>query len=186
MIGEFRAKSLLILKEIEHVLREVDEIEVTQLIEMITSAKTIVTLGAGRVGMSTKSFTMRLGHMGFKAHMIGDTTVPSIGKEDLLLVASGSGETQTIFDMTLIAHLAGARIALVTGNRESRMAKLANLVVLLPAPSKNNYQTTKSVQPMTTLNEQSLLVFYDALVLLMMKSLKISEKEMKSRHSILE
>jgi 6-phospho-3-hexuloisomerase len=176
-----------ILNEIESVFTDIDETQVEGLIDEIMKAKKIVGLGAGRVGMSTKAFLMRLGHLDFQAFMIGDTTLPSIGNRDLLLVSSGSGETQTIYDLTVIAKNNGARIVAVTGNPDSRIGKLADRVVILRAPSKTKQvDGLISIQPMTTLNEQCLLLFFDAVVLDLMAVLKETHDTMWGRHSNLE
>ena len=130
---------------------------------------------------------MRLGHLGFNAFTLGDSTVPSIAESDLLIVASGSGETQTIFDLVSIAKKNNARIAAVTGNPDSRIGKLADTVVKLEAPSKTKQvDGFISIQPMTTLNEQCLGIFFDAVVLKMMDKMKETHDTMWSRHSNLE
>ena len=177
----------LILGEIGTVLQQIDETETKQFINEIRSAKKIVSTGAGRVGMAVRGFTMRLGHLGLSAHMVGDSTVSSVGAGDLLLVASGSGETQTIVDLVTIAKKNGCRIALVTGNPTSRMGQMADAIVQLSAPSK-----TKSIdgfisrQPMTTLNEQCLGLLFDSMVLLMMEQMNETHDTMWARHSNLE
>lgn len=79
---------------------------------------------------------MRLGHLGMQSWFLGDSTVPGIGKGDLLVVSSGSGETKTILDLVEIAKKNGTGILLVTGNPESSMGKLADNVITLVAPSK--------------------------------------------------
>lgn len=167
--------------------REVDQKQVDQLVKDIFRAKTIVAVGAGRVGMSTRGFVMRLGHMQFRAYMIGDSTVPSIGKNDLFIAASGSGETQTVYDLAVIAKKSGARLAVVTANPHSVLGRLADTLVQIKAPSKTKaVDGFASIQPMTTLNEQCLAIFYDAVVLEMMKKRKESHDTMWVRHSNLE
>lgn len=176
-----------ILNEIESVAASITEEQVQKMIEEILKARKIIGLGAGRMGLSTKAFIMRLGHLNFSAYMIGDTTVPSIGSRDLLLVCSGSGETQTIYDLTVTAKKNGARITAVTGNPDSRIGKLADTIVVLKAPSKTKQvEGVTSIQPMTTLNEQTLLIFFDAVVLELMKILNESHETMWNRHSDLE
>lgn len=176
-----------ILSEIDVVLSKLDEREVDSFVKKILSAKTIVTVGAGRVGMATRGFAMRLGHLGFSAYMIGDATVPAIGEEDVLLVSSGSGETQTMYDLVEIAKKNKATVALVTGNPESRMGKLADVIVKISAPSKTKaVEGVASAQPMTTLNEQCLGVFFDAVVLRLMEELHETHETMWARHSNLE
>lgn len=176
-----------IIEEIRFVLTKVDNKQVNNLVKAILKAKKIVVCGAGRTGMATKAFGMRLSHLGISAFSHGDSNLSSIGRGDLLLVSSGSGETQTILDLVKIANKNGAKIALVTGNPRSRMGELANVIVQIKAPSKTkSLRSFKSVQPMTTLNEQCLWIFYDALVLKLMKSMGENNTTMKKRHSNLE
>ncbi len=176
-----------ILSEVEQVLSLVSDEQVARLIDAILSAKKIVVCGAGRVGMATRGFGMRLGHFGLQAFTLGDSTVPSIGSGDLFLVSSGSGETQTIYDLVVIAKKNGAQVALVTGNPESRMGKLADLIVEIKAPSKTkSVDNLISIQPMTSLNEQCLGIFYDAVVLEIMDRTGENHDTMWARHSNLE
>src|SRR5690242_7825712 len=83
-----------ILAEIQAVLAPVDEAQVESLVGALLGARRIVVYGAGRVGMACRGFAMRLGHLGLAAYTLGDSTVPAIGPGDLLLLCSGSGETQ--------------------------------------------------------------------------------------------
>ena len=182
-------KTKVVLKEIDQILCRVNTKEAQALISEIIKAKNkkIVCAGAGRVGNALWAFAMRLGHLGFKAHCLGDSTTPAITKNDLLIVASGSGETETIYHLVKVASTIGAKIALVTGNKDSRMGKLANTVAVIPAPSKTRtIPGFKSIQPMTTLNEQCLNIFFDVIVLDLMAKLKQTEKHMWGRHSRLE
>ena len=177
----------LILREVDQVLSLVDQSQVETLISAILDANNIVVCGAGRVGMAIRGFGMRLGHLGFKAHTLGDSTVPGIGKGDLFLVASGSGETQTIYDLVEIGWNDVVMVGLVTGNPESRMGKLADVLVQISAPSKTKaVEGLVSIQPMTTLNEQSLGIFFDALVLDLMEKMGETHDTMWARHSNLE
>lgn len=180
-------KIKLVLNEINSVLDKVEEFQVEQMISEILSSNKIVVCGAGRVGMAIRGFGMRLGHLGFTAFTLGDSTVPSIAESDLLIVASGSGETQTIFDLVSIAKKNNARIVAITGNTESRIGKLANVIVKLEAPSKTKQvDGFVSIQPMTTLNEQCLGVFFDLVVLKIMDKMGENHDSMWNRHSNLE
>jgi len=176
-----------IIEEISLVLKSVDENQIDELIPEILNANTIVVCGAGRVGMAIRGFGMRLGHLGLKAFTLGDSTVPSISEGDLFLVSSGSGETQTIYDLVVIAKNNKAKVALITGNPESRMGRLADKIIQIKAPSKTKpVEGFTSVQPMTTLNEQSLGIFFDALVLKLMDRMGETHDTMWARHSNLE
>jgi len=177
----------LILREIQSVLSKVDEKQVAELATTLARARKIVTIGAGRVGLTTKGFAMRLGHFGFNAHALGDMTVSSLkGPQDVALVASGSGETPSIAMLAEIAKKSGATVALLTANPKSRIGRIADVIVHIPAPNKASRGATRSKQPMTTLNEQCLQIFFDALVMVLMHKLGETGETMWARHSNLE
>lgn len=184
---DLKKKLDTILDEIRTVYNNTSFDNVDLFIDTVLSSKKIVCVGAGRMGYGIRSFSMRLKHLGLEVHMHGDATVPSIKEGDLLIVASGSGETRTIYALVEIAHYNGAKIALITGNPDSRMGKLADCVVQIRAPSKTKeVEGFKSRQPMTTLNEQCLWIFCDGVVLLMMERLDETHETMWQRHSNLE
>ena len=99
-----------ILSEIKLVFEPLDEMQVELLRDELLEANKIVVCGAGRVGMAIRGFGMRLGHLGLQAFTLGDSVVPGISSGDLLLVASGSGETQTIYDLVEIGKKNGALV----------------------------------------------------------------------------
>ncbi len=177
-----------ILNEIRTVLfNKVEQDKVDQLIKEVLEAEKIVCCGAGRVGMAIRGFAMRLGHLGFNAYQLGDATVPSIGKKDLLIVASGSGETKTILDLVKIAKSNNSKIFLISGNPDSSMGVISNYVLQISAPSKTKeVEGLKSIQPMTSLNEQSLGILFDAIVLEIMEKTNETHDSMWNRHSNLE
>ena len=180
-------KLKIILEEVSTVLNKVEDFQVEEMISEILNSNKIVVCGAGRVGMAIRGFGMRLGHLGFTAFTLGDSTVPGIANGDLLIVASGSGETQTIFDLVSIAKVNNVRIVVVTGNPESRIGKLAHVIVKLEAPSKTKkVDNFTSNQPMTSLNEQCLGIFFDAVVLQIMDKIGENHDSMWNRHSNLE
>lgn len=187
---QIKSNISIILQEISKVLEGVDEYQVELLMKEIIKAKIIVVIGAGRMGLASKAFAMRLGHMGLTAYSLGDSTLPAVKKGDLIVVCSGSGETQTMYDLTVLGKQSGAKIALISSyidHNKSRMAKIADTIVVINAPSKvRKISGFTSVQPMTTLNEQCLTIFFDSLVLLLMEKLKKTSDIMWKRHSNLE
>ena len=186
-IGPIQPAIKLVMQEIEAVLKKVEQSSVEKLIAALRGGRRVVTIGAGRVGLATKGFAMRLGHLGLAAYALGDMTVPSLGvKGDVVLVASGSGETASIAFLAETAKKAGATVVLLTANPKSRMGKVADIIVQIPAPSKQSSGAIRSKQPMTTLNEQCLHVFFDALVLVLMKEMGETGATMAARHSNLE
>jgi len=185
-------KETILKKNIESILNEIEKSlnkgcydDLDKTIKLILWSKNIVTAGAGRMGYAIKCFSMRLSHLGIKSFHWGDTTCPPVTEKDCFIVASGSGETPHIVELAKIAKNSGAKIIWIGVNEDSIISKLSDCKILIKSVSKNATDV-KSMQPMTTLTEQSTLILCDALVLLLMKELELNEKSMKSNHCNLE
>lgn len=181
----------IILSELERVLDSISNQETSLVVEILLSKKSkggkVVGVGAGRVGAQVRAFCMRLGHLGFNSWFLGDSTVPSINSGDILLVASGSGETKTIVELVKIAKKNGCTIVCITGDVNSTIGVMADYLIEMKAPSKTkSVEGFNSWQPMTTLNEQCLGILFDALVLDIMKITGETHESMWGRHSNLE
>jgi 6-phospho-3-hexuloisomerase len=130
---------------------------------------------------------MRLGHLGKKAFTVSDSTVPPLGKNDLLILASSSGETQTVYDVGVLAKTHGARVAVITGDAESRIAGISDAPLILRAQTKFGAKKgVRSIQPMATQFEQCLHILFDVLILLLMRSTNQTESDLWARHSNLD
>lgn len=177
-----------ILKELRHTLEAIDPTEVTALIEAIGRAPRIFVAGAGRSGLVMRGFAMRLMHLGYNVHAVGETTTPAIAAGDLLLIGSGSGSTAGPLQSAQTASSIGATIALVTIHRESPIARLADHVLSIQAPTPKLEQATgfRSVQPMGSLFEQSLGLLLDALIMQSMAKTGQDQSTMFGRHANLE
>lgn len=176
-----------IIKELNAVLSKVDDEQVEELVEDILKANKIFVAGSGRSGLSAKAFAMRLGHLGLKVAVVGETVTPDFKDGDLLISCSGSGETKGQLIMVEKAKSLNGIIALLTISNNSSIGKLADSVVVINAPSpkaSENYLT--SIQPMASLFEQSLLLVLDIVILKLMDRLKISSEEMFKKHVNLE
>ena len=130
---------------------------------------------------------MRLMHLGFDAHFLGDVTVPCFQKGDLLVIGSSSGSTPSILAAAQIAFSKELHIALITSSTESPIGRLSNFQFLLNAPSKKmKLDDVVSIQPMTTLFEQTLQIYLDCLVLDLMSAMNVTSSEMWGRHNAIE
>ncbi|MFS0674067.1 6-phospho-3-hexuloisomerase [Ornithinibacillus sp. 179-J 7C1 HS] len=174
--------------EISEVLERVNEKEVVKLHDMITSANRIFIAGTGRSGLIGKVFGMRLMHNGFNVFIVGETTTPSIGKGDMLLLVSGSGNTATLVNFAMKANEVGANLALVTTNPKSKIGELADCIVNIPAATKKRSpEEPKTIQPLGSQFDQSAHLLLDALIVYNMKINKDKDNnQLKSRHANLE
>ena len=99
--------------------------------EIASCTGVIVGIGAGRMGYAMRAFIMRLSHLGYKAYMIGDTSLPRISSGDLVVVGSSSGETPTNVLLARQSKNAGAKLMLVTSERGSTIGCLADIILFL-------------------------------------------------------
>jgi 6-phospho-3-hexuloisomerase len=177
-----------VVAELAWVLRSLDESSVNKIIDMILGAKEIFVCGAGRSGLMAKGFAMRMMHLGLTSFVVGETVTPNIGNDGLLLVCSGSGETASLLMHAQKAKKLGAKIALITINPQSTIGLLSDAVVEIKAPSPKLTVASefKSIQPMGSLFEQSLLLTLDLIVLGLMEASGQDSDGMFGRHANLE
>lgn len=173
-----------VIQENLETLLAVDPEQIQKLINEIKQANTIQLYGMGRMQLSVRGFAMRLKHMGFDSYVVYDTTTPCIGKGDLLIVHCAV--TNAELNVIQLAKNAGAKIVLLTAHPENEHGKYADLCVRIPGQIFGTNNEIRSIQPMSTLLEQSLLLFTDIITLMLMKECNISLEEMKNRHTNLE
>lgn len=181
-----RNEAQLILNELKQVISLLDTAEMDQAVSLIQQSKRVFVAGAGRSGLMGRSFAMRLAHLGITAYVVGETTTPSIDKDDLLVLCSGSGETRSLAAMGEKAKLLGASLLVLTTNPKSTCGQLADGVIHIQAKAKEEQGNTESLQPMGSLFEQSLLISLDGLILTLMNQLGMSAEQMFHRHANLE
>jgi 6-phospho-3-hexuloisomerase len=185
---DFSEAEKAVLKEVGQTLERVDGAAVEQMVQFLAQAKLVFIAGAGRSGLMIRSFAMRLAHLGRSVQVVGEVTTRGIGHGDVLLVASGSGETRGILAVAQSAIEHGAKVGVITIFPESSLARLAECRVVIPAPTPKSGQhnPATSIQPMGTLFEQSLLLTLDAMVMMLMEKLGQSSEQMFKLHANLE
>ena len=184
-MSEYQELAKKVLDEHRKVLLDVKDDEVRKLLDAIAEAKGIQVFGMGRMKCSVRAFVMRLMHMGLDAHVVYDTTCPNIGPGDLL-IANGACTT-ICYTVMSFARKLGAKVAAITANPHSKAAKLCDLVVNLRGQVHGGrpYEIP-SIQPMAALFEQTIFVFEDLIIQLLMKRLKITAEQMAKRHTNLD
>ncbi len=191
-----KASMNFIAAHIKKVASRLDTDSVSALVESIMGAKKIFLLGAGRSGLAGRAFAMRLMHMGFAVHVVGETTAPAVQPEDLVIAVSGSGETTSVANLGAIAKKIGSKLATITSNRDSTLGKISDIVVIVPGRPKEDidyedYQERRMIgypqlAPLGTVFEITALVFLDAVISELMVKTGASEAELKKRHTVFE
>jgi 6-phospho-3-hexuloisomerase len=183
-----KAYTRLVLSEIEKVLENIDDEQGWKLIREIKNAKRIYIAGVGRSGLAVKAFGQRLMHMGHSVHLADEITAPGITAKDLLVCCSGTGRTTLTLYMARKARAIGARVCVLTADKKSPLAQTADVVVQIPAPLEHRHKRrgVPTLQPARSLFEQSLFLFLETAVLMLMEKLRIPRETLDRRHANLE
>lgn len=178
-----------ITEELSECFLGLHEEQLKELETKIKSADKIFVAGAGRSLLMIRGLAMRLMHMGFQAYVVGETVTPAIEKDDLLIIASGSGTTATLVVMAEKCKSIGAELALITTMPLSAIGKLADTIVVVDAATtKCDDNIKKSFQLGANTFEQSVLLIGDAIIIDIISDEPLEEKNkaLMKKHANLE
>ncbi len=180
-------------------LASIDDEAVDRLAQSILRTlgdRRIFVVGAGRSGLVARAFAMRLMHLGFSVHVVGETTTPRMDPGDLLIVISGSGETLYPATIAGEAKKIGGVIAAITSYPDSTIGRLADVVVTIRGrirpEATTDYESRQimgihePLTPLGTLFELSTMIFCDALISELAARLGKTEEDIARRHASLE
>jgi 6-phospho-3-hexuloisomerase len=168
---------LYILKNLDN-LKEIDEEYVQKLCNVILSSGNIFVYGVGRSGIVGRMFAMRLVQLGLKTFFVGETITPVVTNKDVVILISGTGETQGAILVAQICRRVNAKVISVTSSTDNSIYKMSDYGIVLRTNDPSD------LAPLGTLFEISALVFLDATVALMMKMKGETEEDIRKRHAI--
>jgi len=180
----FNKSSEYINYKIKDILDAVSQDDINQVKKLFFKSKRVFVYGAGRSGLVARAFAIRLVHLGFQTFVIGETIGAPVKKDDLVFIVSGSGETITSVMTAEIARDIGAKLIVVTGEKNARITRFADVIIVLSAACQDTEK--KQLAPLGTLFEASVWVLLDAIVAMLMDSKGETEKTMQSRHATLQ
>jgi 6-phospho-3-hexuloisomerase len=176
-----------VASEMTTVLTNVSEEEALHFSQKLNEAKRIFVTGEGRSGLMGKAFAMRLMHGGYTVYVIGETITPSIEEGDLLIAISGSGSTGAIYQFAAKAKEAGAKVLLVTTNKEAKIATISDGALVIPAATKyRRPEEPSTIQPLGNQFDQAVHLVLDAIIIGTLQASKeqTSYEEMTKRHAL--
>lgn len=183
----YKETTNLVLSELQTSLATVDEQTVEKFIQALDSADQIFFVGVGRVLLSLEAFAKRLAHLGYKTHIVGEITEPAITENDLLIVGSGSGTTLFPAGIAQKAHKIGAKVIHIGSNPNSDLKDIIEFMVRIPVRTKYYLDDEiDSQQPMTSLFEQTLLLFGDTIAKMIIDRKNLDMKLLWKYHANLE
>ena len=173
----------LVLDKITSILSVTDDSYDEKLTGMLDNAKRIFVAGAGRSGLVTKFFAMRLVHSGYDVSVVGEIVTPSIKAGDLLIIISGSGETEQLIAFAKISQKVRTNIMLICSRAKSTIGDMADGVFHIGNDAL--YEKTKGM-PMGTMFELSTLIFLESTVSHIIHEKGLTEEVMRATHANLE
>ncbi len=202
LIGsDVKSSSSALIELVSKNLSDVSEEEVNKCIELILSRrdKEIFIMGAGRSGLVGRAFALRLLHLGYKVHILGETLMPSVSKDDLVIAISGSGSTRLVITAVEAAKRVGATIMGITSYPDSSLGKLADFILqvkgrIMPTKEANGRDyfarqilgLHEPLAPLGTIFEDTCMILLDAMIPVMMSKLNVSEEDLGRRHANIE
>ncbi|PXW86483.1 6-phospho-3-hexuloisomerase [Streptohalobacillus salinus] len=173
--------------EITTTLGQINSNDVSVLLDEIKKADKVFFVGVGRVLLSLEAIAKRLAHLGIRTYIVGQITEPAITENDLLIVGSGSGESSFPLIIAKKAKKFNASVAHIGANPNCSMKEYSDHFVRIPVSTKLQLENEiPSVQPMTSLFEQSLLLLGDTLALMLVREQNIDMHSLWEYHANLE
>jgi 6-phospho-3-hexuloisomerase len=177
----------LVLNECKTALQAIDPKQLDEYITAVLNANRVFFVGVGRVMLSLQATAKRFAHCGIDTVIVGQITEPAITKDDLLVAASGSGESLIPVMIAKKAREFGAQICMIGSNPNSTLWDLADIFVRVPTKTKLSLENEiESEQPMTSLFEQTLLLLGDIVAKIIIEERGIEMENLWRYHANLE
>ena len=183
----FKESKKIALKELTEALNGISEEESGKFLDLLLKSPKIFVAAEGRSMLMLKAFSNRLRHLGKESYVVGETITPAVGKDDLLVAASGSGKTSGVINIVQRAGKYKADVVFITALPSPSLKKMANLIITIPGAFSSRSSTKPaSRQLMASLFEQTLLLLCDTVCLVLRDRLKVSETQIRKNHANLE
>jgi 6-phospho-3-hexuloisomerase len=182
-MSEFRTISSTVVEELGEVFRRVPLDHIERALDALEKHQRIFVLGIGREGLGSKAFAMRLTHFGKTVHWGWDDTTPAVTADDLFIMPSGPANIPHLHYIAEQVKKTGATLLVATAMPEGPTAQLADIVLTIPARTYGaDGDVVDTVQPMGSLFEQSLWIFWDVLYLMLVRRTGAKFEDLVARH----
>lgn len=183
----FQRHLAVILHENRMLLEQVKDAALVDFTQALRSGRNIFFSAQGRAGYVLRCFCMRLMHLGFPVYFCGDTITPAMGRGDLLVVLSGSGDTVWTLEAVKSARDHQAHAFGILGTADSAIGRLVDRCIVLPGTSKRRRSDEPpSRQISGSLFEQAAFLFLEAVVLELSRERAEAGEDLLARHAVIE
>ena len=152
-------------RALDALYEQMDKGEFLKALDYILKSDLVVLSACGSSGFAAKKFAHSLCCVECPAKFVPPSEavhggMGALKKDNLLILVSKGGKTDELIPLVSIAKSKGAKIALVTANRESALAKEADSVLVLPdVPESDVYGV------MSTASFVATVAIFDALMM---------------------
>lgn len=179
-----------LLSELGERTDRVDAASIAAACELIAGAGRIAGHAGGRERMQIAAFILRLHQIGLRSAMQGETTMPRLGRGDLMICAAATGYQPTVGTLMAGAREAGADILFITGRADAPLADLASQVLVIPEAVRGEATGAEGDRrlplPEGTLFEGVLFLLFEVMLLDLRARLGVPLDLIEARRSNLE
>ena len=169
----------IIEDEIKNVLSKIDSKKTKNFSELLykNHGNKIFVTGEGRSGLVGKAFAMRLMQLGYKSYFVPESTVPAMGKKDVFIALSGTGNNSIVLERLKLAKKQKSFTVAITSNDKSPLSKNSKMTIKIPAFADRN------MEPLGSLFVQSALLYTDSIIVSLMIMFNKSPSSLRKFHS---
>ena len=180
--------------------KEADSLGARELVRLLCKGGDVMVSGEGVTNCIMEMFAQRLYHLKFRAHTTSGTIVPPITPDMMLVCASMSGQSNSPLVSASIAARKKSRLAVITGDLESHLARIAKeagapitLLSDLDYATREGFAEKRFTRKMTDpihgdivdpIFATKCLLLCDGVVAKLMELMSITESRMKTRHQL--
>jgi len=177
-------KSKEVLTDLGSIVSQIKKDEISNLKNMIYNSKRLFFAGTGRSGLMIKAVAMRFMQFDFEVYVVGETNTPAFKNNDLLIAASGSGETKSTKLYLENAKLNGGKTAVFTADNNSTLAQISDQIIEIPV--NKIFSEKEKFLPGGSYFEETVLILGDTLIINIAAEIDLSTDLLFERHANLE
>jgi 6-phospho-3-hexuloisomerase len=183
-MSDVRTAAATVVAELGEVFDRLPSDQIEAALDALETHQRIFVLGIGREGLASKAFAMRLTHLGKTVHWGWDDTTPAVTADDLFVMPTGPANIPHLDYVAEQVKKTGATLLVATAVPEGPTARRADVVVTIPARTygADDADVVDTVQPMGSLFEQSLWIFWDVLYLTLVQRTGARFEDLIARH----
>jgi len=166
--------------------RQIDGKSMARFLDELASARRIFVAGAGRSGLVARAFAMRLMHLGLSVHVVGEVTTPGAKAGDLLIIVSGSGQTNSMIGVMKRGKQHGATVVALTSRADSQIGRGSDFTVRIKGKTAKDLAGSGLKVPLGTPFELTTMVFLDSVIEELVHRHGKSAAELRAHHANLE